>query len=77
MRLIDANEFKKRIDHYPAEIRDIVKKELRYVPTIDAIQVVRCKDCEYSSEYNHCAIFATWNKPDDYCSYGEKTEVNE
>lgn len=36
MRLIDANEFKKRIDHYPAEIRDIAKKELRYVPTIDA-----------------------------------------
>lgn len=51
MRLIDANEFKKRIDRYPAEIRDIAKKEIRYVPTIDAVEVIRCKDCRYYRWY--------------------------
>lgn len=36
-RYIDANEFRKRIDHYPPDIRDTAKKELRYVPTADVV----------------------------------------
>ena len=43
MRLIYANEFRKRIDHYPPDIRDIAKKELRYVKTIEAMPVVHGK----------------------------------
>ena len=34
MRLIDADEYRKRIDHYPPKIRDVAKKELRYVKTV-------------------------------------------
>ena len=34
-RLIDTDVFRKRIDRYPPEIRDIVKKELRYTPTVE------------------------------------------
>lgn len=46
-RLINTEEFIKRIDHYPPDIRDIAKKELRYCKTVDAVPVVRCKDCKY------------------------------
>lgn len=35
MRLIDADEYKERISHYPT-IKAIAFKELRYVKTIDA-----------------------------------------
>ena len=72
MRLIDANEFRERIDHYPPDIRDIAKKELRYVKTIDAEVVVRCKDCEYyNGEYQYC-VNDIYAKPNGYCSYGEE-----
>lgn len=38
-RLIDTEEFIKRIDHYPPGIRDTAKKELRYCKTVDAVHV--------------------------------------
>lgn len=48
----------------------------------DYVEVVRCKDCLYATErYGHLNCINgvsyrnSWNKPDDYCSYGErKTE---
>lgn len=46
-RYIDASEFRKRIDRYPPDIRDIAKKELRYTPTADVVEVVRCRDCKH------------------------------
>lgn len=42
------------------------------MPTIDAVEVVRCKDCKYYEGKNtYCAndILAT---PYDYCSRGER-----
>ena len=39
-RLINTEEFIKRIDHYPPDIRDTAKKELRYCKTVDAVPVV-------------------------------------
>lgn len=43
-------------------------------PTVDAVPVVRCKDCEfYNGDQCHCAndIFA---EADGYCSYGVRRE---
>ena len=37
-------------------------------PTIDAVEVVRCKDCKtYETDY-----MCFFRKPDDFCSYGER-----
>lgn len=41
-------------------------------PTVDAVPVVRCKDCFYYQDDRSCG----WNgstgwAPDDYCSYGK------
>ena len=80
MRLIDADEFRERIDHYPAEIRDIAKKELRYVKTIEAEVVVRCKDCKYVIPYEsggfNCLTCPNVDRDVDenwFCADGEKT----
>lgn len=42
------------------------------VPAADVVKVVRCKDCRW---YGQCFrnIRSEGNKPDDYCSYAERT----
>ena len=49
------------------------------IPAADVVEVVRCKDCLYSTErYGHMECIHgvsyrnTWNKPDFFCSYGER-----
>ena len=51
------------------------------IPAADVVKVVRCKDCLYSTErYGHIGCIHgvsyrnTWNKPDFFCSYGERKE---
>ena len=77
MRLIDADELK-----IPGE-ELIAKMAIALAPTIDAttidaVEVVRCRDCKwYKTMY--CKM-DRWTdlvtvyvaKEDDYCSYGEK-----
>lgn len=66
------------------------KKAIRTVenePTIDAVQVIRCKDCKHSTAYYHgkhsalgmitycCTQMLECNlKADDYCSRAERKE---
>ena len=45
-------------------------------PTIDAVRVVRCRDCEYNEGipmpigFLYCSRTDSVVKEDDYCSYG-------
>ena len=57
--------------------------DLSDLPTIDAVPVVRCKDCKnyrqnpYSGEDDvWCMCWSDWvpTEPDDFCSYGERKE---
>lgn len=60
------------------------KKVILRFPTIDAVEVVRCKDCKYceclqdSFKNNFYFCINTINnaevKADDYCSYSERKE---
>lgn len=50
-------------------------------PAADVVEVVRCKDCLYSTEqYGHMECIHgvsyrnTWNKPDFFCPYGDRKE---
>lgn len=48
-------------------------------PTVDAVPVVRCKDCKYykPDEYEcgcDCPAGLPYVKADDFCSYGERNE---
>ena len=63
---------------------DEVIRLLNNQPTVDAVDVVRCKDCKSWQQYNACdgtkphrcmnhdAIFYKRTAPDDFCSYGER-----
>lgn len=50
-------------------------------PTIDAVEVVRCKDCKhryvsgvFTTHYYVCDFLDAENKDDGFCSYGERGE---
>ena len=55
---------------------------LSEAPTINAIPVVRCRECnqgevddpDFPDEY-YCHAGCGWNKGDFYCAYGERKEV--
>lgn len=89
MRLIDADAVKFEVEYgydnhgvLLVPYRDI-KKSMEATKTVDAVPVVRCKDCKWFADNNDGDWFGCWlfqtiqiipedtPKPDDYCSYGE------
>ena len=77
MRLVDA-------DLAPIYLNEKACEQIKSMPTIDAVPVVRCKDCVmYQSSgksglnLGWCPVcsFVRWG--DDFCSYGERKESNE
>ena len=67
-------------DKYGIPLGDLVDT-FADIPAADVVEVVRCKDCLYSTErYGHMECIHgvsyrnTWNKPDFFCSYGERKE---
>ena len=93
-RLIDANALKSQITRYhmsltPRYISKLVDAEIGDVidildesPTVDAVEVVRCKDCKRRGTDN--CIFHIKGEPadeellkkldNDFCSYGERKD---
>ena len=72
-RLIDADALcEGKVDNDPTVI------EAKCAQTIDAVPVVRCKDCEhYLSEINFCSYIHGIRcdvAPDWYCSNGQRRE---
>ena len=89
MRLIDANELKKKMcfkcnDEYSDEPCDpgdcVFCNAINDAQTIDAVSVVRCRECKHCDpETHHCdhhmgTVAPLRRKPDDFCSYGERKE---
>jgi hypothetical protein len=85
MRLIDADKLEKQLDNekwmdnYDRDF--IVDVALDEAPTVDAVPVVRCKDCAHGrydedSEMYDCGYvgLAIYTEPNHYCSYGERKE---
>lgn len=88
MRLIDADELiADSCRDCPEEIRKLCKTEpacadmkfLFGAPTVDAVPVVRCKDCKYIADavvnangFLICDISDMEIAPKDFCSYGER-----
>ena len=55
-----------------------IYRSISNAPTVDAVEVVRCKDCLYWEEYDGemfclCNVnLMTDTAADDFCSYGER-----
>ena len=64
-------------EHYTAE--DVIMM-IKTAPTVDAVPVVRCRECNHCDPENyHCdhpmsTAAPLRRKPDDFCSYGERKE---
>lgn len=94
MRLIDADELKKQSyessewDGGGFHQRVVDESDIDDAPTIDAVPVVRCKDCEwYDNEHFRCEnekhyyISTSWDiwisrshDPDHFCADGKRKD---
>ena len=82
-RLIDANALMKNIGKIP-QLRGItygrMKKAVEETPTIDAVEVVRCKECRNSQKLKTCAdqvycmVWKSNPRTDGYCYLGTKMD---
>ena len=85
MRLIDADRLSEVIyDNVSAIYEDAVcakedcLTEIYAAPTVDAVPVVRCRECKHCDPENyHCdhpmsTAAPLRRKPNDFCSYGER-----
>ena len=98
-RLYDAAEEKYMEDRSKTEnviaramlsdARRRIQMLIAYAPSVDAIPVVRCKDCKYYRNHPNGLCYlhtepkenergysgeAVCVEPDDFCSYGERRE---
>ena len=89
MRLIDADALKKKLFYFDIEFDDghheihyaYKEKDVDDAPTIDAVEVVRCKDCKYwdktwtnswAKDYHYCSMVDGVRKVDFYCADAER-----
>ena len=64
----------------PLALAEWLANVVRNAPTVDAVEVVRCKDCAFhvfnsSNETFKCRSMNGMYRtvvPDDFCSYGER-----
>lgn len=84
MRLIDADALFKAFDivawwYNNADRDEIAVEILRKMPTIDAVPVVRCKDCIHHEDEEpgmvYCpVVIGGWVNNDFFCGDGERRE---
>ena len=87
MRLIDADKATAVVGYFLEQMgitlfgrkgKDLARTLLLQVPTIDAVSVVRCKDCKHWNVVSNGCMrnpsVEGW-QADDFCSYGERREL--
>ena len=76
-RLIDADKLNKKLTEKALAQRNTPLVECRELihdaPTVDAVEVVRCKDCMYK-ERERCGLTRYTVREYDFCSCGERKE---
>ena len=84
MRLIDADALKRKsvpllfptkmepCGHIPVPVNSVVVAEIEQAPTIDAVPVVRCKECKHRFEDSWCEYVD--DNDNFYCARGERKE---
>lgn len=72
MRLIDADKLLEKLAYIMPQddLYAVTVEAIRQAPTVDAVPVVRCRDCKYSVRSiccYHCV--PTGFPPDSFCSF--------
>ena len=74
MRLIDADALIKEANEEGA-YGYVDAKQIADAPTVDAVEVVRCRDCKHYDGKWLCKISGVPSrKPCDFCSHGERKD---
>ena len=83
-RLIDANALKKQKtilwDEALGFCDCVLMENVEEAPTVDAVEVVRCKDCvRYNTEgcangFGWCEAYDNGRMDNDFCSFGAKMD---
>lgn len=62
-------------------VAEALEKALRDAPPVDAVPVIRCKDCKYyfkdAKPYPICGLTECHEDENDFCSSGERGKKNE
>ena len=83
MRLINADGLMRGLELYGEKkvYADVVMELIKQTPTIDAVEVVRCKDCKWRKINRKSGTFNCGHeygmitaKDDNFCNYGERRE---
>ncbi len=91
MRLIDADALDAEMYHKSFEVDDgrnvwnsglwirykIFEEAIRDTPTIDAVPVIRCKDCKHwnaNNDTHRCFVWCMYTCGDGYCHRAERKE---
>ena len=93
MRLIDADRLKDSImftcdlggwiGETLLQIKKLAVKYIETAPTIDAVEVIRCKDCKWGIKHNkgirmfECLLSGLWNPGYHFCANGIPIEKRE
>lgn len=80
MRLIDTDNLNARLSRNGTPYYTV--PDIENAPTVDAVLVVRCKDCKYAYINSFsalpgealCSSSGKVMQQDDFCSYGERKD---
>ena len=85
MRLVDADNARECVGG-DGVTGAVMQRMFDSLPTIDAVPVVRCRECQHCKEtvdYKGPGLFCSiwgreWQRvqPDDFCSYGQRKEAD-
>ena len=78
MRLIDADEVIKAVNELMIVDKTVMSFVLMNAATVDAVEVVRCKDCKFyyrmTAETGICQLACPHFGNDGFCSEGERKD---
>ena len=76
MRLIDADALIDSLNIRSVTYNCIINKCIEDAPTIDAVEVVRCKDCKWHLNGHLCKQLSQYGSIETpsgfYCGFGER-----
>jgi hypothetical protein len=75
-RLIDADRLKAHYSWWPENERTVLDQIVDAQPTVDAVPVVRCRECSVPhNRWTGCPKLGGLIPPDDfYCAFGERKD---
>lgn len=76
-RYIDANDFKREMEKYLPDDRELALKVLKSIKTADVVEVVRCKDCGIRMKDGYCPNGRFTPCDDWFCAEGERRKEAE